>query len=166
VAEHDAGADDGRRDFDFIMGTWHIAHHRLADPLDPACDRWDRFAGRSEVGPVLGEFGHVDRTWVPAWPGGGELEGYTLRLFDPETRSWRIYWSSTRAPGRLDPPMLGRFVDGVGQFLGHDELGGTPVDVRFTWDSVTPTSARWRQEFSWDAGATWAHNWTMEFTRA
>jgi len=40
------------------------------------------------------------------------------------------------------------------------------VRTRYTWSQITPTSARWEQAYSYDAGATWDTNWIMTFTRA
>jgi hypothetical protein len=48
------------------------------------------------------------------------------------------------------------------------EFEGTcamPVRVRYRWSHITPTSARWEQAFSPDAGKTWETNWMMEFRR-
>jgi hypothetical protein len=88
----------------------------------------------------------------------------TLRLFDPATRTWSIHWSSTRAPGRLDPPVVGGFTGDVGTFEGTDEIAGRPVRVRFEW-RADPDRPRWQQSFSWDDGATWRENWTMTLSR-
>ena len=159
------GEHPGRHDFDFIAGSWHVANRRLADRYVPGATRWEEFEGRSEAEIVLGGYGNVDRLWVPQLPGGGAFEGYTLRLFDPTTGAWAIHWSSTVQPGVLDTPVVGRFTDGVGRFATEDVVGGRPVHIRFTWDEITGASARWRQELSWDAGATWALDWTMTLTR-
>ncbi|MEZ4359187.1 MAG: hypothetical protein R3B48_03330 [Kofleriaceae bacterium] len=88
----------------------------------------------------------------------------TLRLFAPETRTWKLYWASDR-DGVLQPPVEGRFVDGVGTFLGDDVHDGTPVLVRFVWSHITATSARWEQAMSIDRGGTWEVNWRMHMTR-
>ena len=75
-----------------------------------------------------------------------------------------IWWSSTRAPGRLDPPLTGRFENGQGVFTTEDVLGGRPVNLRFEW-TADPDLPVWRQLFSFDRGASWNLNWVMTLTR-
>ena len=58
--------------------------------------------------------------------------GMTLRLYDPETKLWSIYWSDTKSH-KLFPPTIGRFDNGRGEFFGDDVEGGKPVRVRFDW---------------------------------
>jgi hypothetical protein len=90
----------------------------------------------------------------------------TLRLYDPADRTWRIWWSSTRAPGRLDPPMAGHFEDRHGVFHGVDAVNGRPIRLRFDWHADDEQSPRWEQRFSFDDGGTWILNWAMTLTRA
>ena len=150
-------------DFDFLFGRWHVHNRRLA----PGATEWVEFPAVGEAGPVIGGLGNVDSFSVAAMPPhGGPFEGMSLRLYEPGTDTWRIWWASTGRPGHLDPPVVGRFVDGTGEFTCDDELNGEPIKVRFTWSDITATSARWAQAFSYDGGATWATNWIMEFRRA
>ena len=66
----------------------------------------------------------------------------------------------------LTPPVIGAFTDGRGEFFGDDLADGHPVQVRFIWSEITPSSARWDQAY-WDiAKQRWETNWIMEFTRA
>lgn len=155
----------GAHDFDFIHGTWRVHNRKLLDGTNPACDEWVEFDGTSEAFPVLQGGGHLDRMTVLDAPDGPPFEGMTLRLFDPQEQTWRIWWSSPRAPGRLDPPLVGRFADGRGVFEGDDLIGERPVRLRFEW-RADPAAPRWQQEFSYDGGATWYLNWIMTFTRA
>lgn len=90
--------------------------------------------------------------------------GSSYRLFDPATEQWSIYWASGLT-GRLEPPVVGRFVDGVGEFQGDDVFEGQPIRVRFLWSGITPTSAHWEHAFSVDGGREWETNWHMDFTR-
>lgn len=154
----------GARDFDFIYGRWHVHNRKLRDLTDPACDEWVEFGATSEAFPILHTFGHIDRIYVPDPPDGAAFEGLTLRLFDPASNTWSIWWSSTRAPGRLDPPMTGAFTDGDGAFYGTDVVGGREIMLRFDWHA-DPSTPSWQQSFSDDAGATWKLNWVMRFSR-
>jgi hypothetical protein len=98
-------------------------------------------------------------------PSGRPLEGFTLRLFDPERELWRIWWASTAQPGRLDPPVEGRFEDdAVGRFTGDDVVGGVAVKVRFEW-LPDPDAPVWRQSFSYHGGADCRTNWIMDLKR-
>jgi hypothetical protein len=158
-------SEPASNDFEFIYGSWQVHNRKLLDVTDSACDTWVEFGATSEVVPVLRGFGHVDRMTVPDPPDGNAFEGLTLRLFEPAAGIWTIWWSSTRQPGRLDPPMVGRFTDGLGVFEGEDVLAGQPIRLRFEWRSENPPAPTWRQSFSYDSGQTWRENWVMEFTR-
>ena len=65
----------------------------------------------------------------------------------------------------LDPPVKGRFENGVGTFYSDGEMNGKPMRTRYTWSKITKTSAQWDQAFSYDAGKTWDTNWVMTFKR-
>jgi hypothetical protein len=156
---------DGRGDFDFLLGTWRVGNRRLQRPLDPRDGRWEEFATDAVVRPVLDGLGNTDTFTGSSGPDGRPFEGLTLRLFDPDDGLWRIWWASTRRPGRLDPPMTGRFSGSHGVFFGDDRVDGIPIRIRFDWHALDPDRARWEQAFSVDAGDTWATTWIMDFTR-
>jgi len=155
--------DDGRADFDFLHGSWRVAARRLRDVLDPGSP-WIDFELAVTARAVLGGLGNHDTCHGPAGPSGGPFEGMTLRLFDPRTRTWRIWWASTSNPGHLDPPLEGRFDGARGDFRGRDTVAGTDVDVHFRWDAGLD-AARWAQAFSTDGGRSWGTNFTMDFRR-
>jgi len=159
---------DGRHDFDFLFGRWRIHNRKLADQLDPDCADWTEFDAVGEARPVVGGLGNVD-TFVAETmpPDGRRYEGMALRLFDPGTRLWRIWWASTRRPGFLDTPVEGRFDrPDHGVFACDDLVDGRSLRVRFEWRVESPVQASWQQAFSFDAGRTWIPNWRMDFSRA
>jgi hypothetical protein len=162
----DPQTHDGRHDFDFIFGSWRIHNRKLRKQSDPTCDEWVEFGSTSHTEPIFGGLSHLERIHAGPDAPGGAWEGLTFRQFDPDERLWRIWWASTHRPGHVDPPLSGAFTDGVGTFTGEDTLDGVPVRVRFTWSSPEPDRARWTQEFSWDAGASWRLDWVMDFRRA
>jgi hypothetical protein len=153
----------GAHDFDFLWGSWHIENRRLRSRLTGS-DDWEEFAARGACRPILGGSGNVD-DFVPLdgshWSG---FEGGAVRLFEPATERWSIYWFDN-VVHRLLPPLQGAFENGVGEFYGEDDHEGQPVRVRFRWTSDAPDRARWEQAFSVDNGQTWETNWVMSFTR-
>jgi hypothetical protein len=152
--------DDGRRDFDFYFGRWRLRNERLKERLT-GCQDWEVFEATQECRPLLGGLGNLD-DFVTDW--GGGYRGMTLRLFQPATRQWTIYWASNR-DGVLDTPVVGSFAGGVGTFYGRDELRGVKILVRYVWSGITATAAHWAQAFSTDEGRTWEENWRMAMTR-
>ncbi len=150
---------DAIHDFDFLRGSWRVHNRRLLKRLQGA-DEWEEFEAMTpDCFPVLDGLGNIDELHTEAGP-----VGMSLRFFNKQTGQWHIYWVSSR-DGVLQPPVVGSFKDGIGIFEGADTWVGKPILVRFTWSDITPTSARWQQEFSPDNGQTWELNWIMEFTR-
>lgn len=152
---------DGAHDFDFQTGRWRIRNERLVKRLQ-GCTDWERFEATQQARLLPGGIGNIDDFVTDHWPG---FVGMSLRLYNPHTRLWSIYWV-TNQDGVLRPPVVGAFGDdGVGIFEGRDEENGQPILVRFTWSGITKTSARWEQDFSPDEGRTWERNWIMTMTR-
>jgi hypothetical protein len=148
------------RDFDFFMGSWHVANRRLKRRL-AGSDDWEEFAATAVAQPILDGFGNQD---VFTTDHDGGFVGMSFRFFDPERQRWSIYWADSRRPGELDPPVFGHFDGDTGVFHGEDVLKGRPVLVRFIWSGVTTSTPRWEQAFSDDGGRTWETNWVMDFT--
>ena len=153
---------DGRRDFEFFYGAWNTRNRRLVRRLEN-CTEWEEFDAVAACQPILGGIGNID-SMSAIFPDGTPFEGGSYRLFNPKTGLWSIYWADDRSC-ELFPPVLGRFVDGVGEFHGEDTHNGIPVKVVFHWTEITSTSAHWQQAFSADDGATWETNWHSYHTR-
>jgi hypothetical protein len=155
--------DTGFADFDFLIGEWTITNEFLGERLN-GCTEWETFAATTRMEKVMpipggGFGGNLEQMQVPS----RGFTGMTLRLYNPDTKLWSIYWSDTKSY-RLFPPTIGRFDNGVGEFFGDDVEGGKPVRVRFNWTGGA--SPRWEQSFSTDGGKSWEKNWVMRFERA
>jgi hypothetical protein len=147
-------------DFGFLFGSWNIANRRLAT-LFSGSDDWHTFPSTSICQPILNGGGNTEEIDFSTFG----TRGFALRLFDVTKAEWSIYWSNSQT-GILFPPVVGTFTDGRGDFYGDDTHEDKPIKAHYIWSDITPTSARWEQEFSPDGGTTWESNWTMEFTRA
>jgi hypothetical protein len=154
-------AKKGARDFDFFLGQWKTHNRRLKERLKGSHE-WEEFEATDSVIPILDGLGDFDQ--FRATFHGKKLEGMTLRLFDPATGEWSLYWADSRQ-GVLQTPMVGHFTNGTGEFFDEEEFEGKKIKVRFLWNGITQNSAHWEQAFSTDGGATWETNWTMDMTR-
>ena len=152
--------DDGRHAFDFFFGRWQIRNQRLKQHHVGSND-WDQFEASIDCRSILGGLGNIDEYRTEY---GGGIVGISLRLFNARTREWSDAWANRR-DGVLGAPALGRFVDGVGTFIGRDQDGERAVLSRAQWSHITPDSVHWDQAFSTDEGKTWETNWRMQMTR-
>lgn len=148
----------GRHDFDFLIGRWSVRSRRLKERL-AGCDEWIEFDATLSAWPLLDGYANGD-AFRADW--GDGLVGTTLRLFDPKTGLWSIWWAGKNNPV-LDAPVVGRFDGDRGVFEAEDVFNGRPILVRFIW-TRGPTP-RWAQAFSEDGGSTWETNWIMDYTR-
>ena len=152
-------AASGAHDFDFEFGNWQV-HHRYKRNGE-----WIEFNGTSSDRPLNDGSSNVEENTFHR--PGGDSQGIALRTYDSKTSSWAIWWVDSRDPhAALDPPVKGRFVDGVGAFYSDGVVNGKPTRTRYLWSHITPTSARWEQALSQDEGKTWDTNWVMEFRRS
>jgi len=94
----------------------------------------------------------------------GHVEGLTLRLYNPQSHQWSLYWANGK-DGILGQPTIGEFKNGVGEFFDQEPINGRATLVRFIWSNITPHSAHFEQSFSDDGGKTWEVNWITDQTR-
>lgn len=148
------------RDFDFLFGHWRVRNRRLRARL-AGCETWDAFEASVETQPLPGGLGnreHFRSDW------GGGYHGLAVRLFDPASGQWRIWWASDRSPV-LETPVVGGFDGDVGCFYARIAHDGRPVLCRYRWTRVHAQNARWDQAYSVDDGHSWEPNWEMDFHR-
>ncbi|MGH9949520.1 MAG: hypothetical protein ACRD6X_20285 [Pyrinomonadaceae bacterium] len=156
-----ASPNSSSKDFDFFFGKWKIHNRKLKSRLTN-CDEWTEFDAEQECMKILNGFGNQD--FFQASFDGEPFEAITMRLFNPKTKLWSIYWVDSKVVV-LDVPQVGSFDGDIGEFFARDTWEGTPVIVKFHWDKTNPDSPVWSQAFSSDEGKTWEWNWYMHFRK-
>jgi hypothetical protein len=153
---------DGQHDFDFEVGTWKIHLKRLLKPLTGSTS-WVEFDGTSVTRKVWDGRANLEEfeTDGPA----GHIEGLTLRLYNPETHQWSLYWANSKVGAMGGPPNVGEFKNGRGEFICQDTFNGRAILIRYVWSDITANSAHFEQSFSDDGGKTWEVNWITDQTR-
>ena len=154
-----AAPGSSQNDFDFLVGKWRMFHRRLNKRFEN-CNEWTEFESQDENHKILNGIGDVDTFSTTELPGneGKLFEGFTLRLFNPKTRLWSLYWVPSTT-GVLDPPVVGSFENNVGHFFTKDTFNGKPIIMMFRWDARDKERPIWSQAFSPDNGKTWEWNW-------
>lgn len=160
VAMTSSTTDRLRSDFDFLVGSWDVAHRRLRAPLTGSPDDWYSFTGTCAARTYLDGAVSFDEIAIP----DHGLSGASLRLRDPSTGEWSIYWLNSR-DGVVQPPVQGAWSDGGCRLLGDDVHDGAPIRVTYEWSDIGEQTARWQQAYSADGEQSWETNWVMDFRR-
>jgi hypothetical protein len=168
VAQTDSAASrltaeqrDGQHGFDGLFGTWNYHVKRLVHPLTGSAT-WIEF-------PATG-------TCYRIWDGRAQLdtfeaddptrhiEGLVVRLYNPQNNQWSLNWAISRT-GTPDPPQIGKFKNGHGDFYTQDTINGKTIFVRYDWSKINTDTPHFEQSFSADGGQTWEVNWITDQTR-
>ena len=154
-----ASPTSSHSDFDFLVAKWKMYHRRLNKRLEN-CKEWTEFESTDSNYKILSGTADMDIYSTTQMPGleGKLFEGVTLRLFDPKSRLWSLYWVASNV-GVLDPPVVGSFENNVGHFFTKDTFNGKNIIVVFRWDVRDKDHPIWSQAFSPDNGKTWEWNW-------
>jgi hypothetical protein len=150
----------GARRFDFLYGCWAVRNRTLEERLVGSTS-WKEWEAELDVIPILRGFGNLDR--FRAVRDGTPYEGMTIRLFDPVSGGWSLYWMDNRSLAVV-PQVVGEMGESGGEFFGEETFDGSVVRQRFRWTHEEPERARWEQAYQQPDGA-WETNWTMNFTR-
>jgi hypothetical protein len=150
-------------DFDFLVGKWSVHNRKLKTRLTGS-DDWTEFTSTLEMRKVLNGIGNVE-TFDASFD-DKPFAGMAVRVFNPATRLWSIYWADSNS-GVLDKnPVVGSFAAHLGKFYAADEFNGRQTTVLYQWDKTDTDAPVWSQAFSLDKGDTWEWNWFMQLVPA
>ena len=156
-----ASPTSSQLDFDFFEGKWKLRNKKLKTRLND-CTQWTEFESTQEMYRVLNGIGNIDN--YLATFDGIPFEGMSVRLFNPKTKLWSIYWADSNE-GVLQPAVVGSFENNIGHFFTKDTFNGKKILVVFRWDVSDKENPIWSQAFSGDKGENWEWNWYMYFSK-
>ena len=151
---------DGQHDFDPLIGKWKFHLKRRLRPLTGS-NEWIDMYGTGACFKIWDGRSQLDTVELDGPT--GHIEGLTLRLYNPQSHQWRLYWANSRI-GIMDPPQVGEFKNGRGEFIAQDTIDGKTILVRFAWTNMTTGTPHFEQSFSGDGGKTWEVNWITDQT--
>jgi hypothetical protein len=160
-ARHASTERDGQHDFDFNIGTWKTHIRRLQHPL-AGSNTWVELDGTVVTRKVWG--GRASLEEIEANGSTGHFEGLTLFLYNPQSHQWSLNFAN-RNGGTLNPPSIGEFKDGRGEFFDQESFDGRAILVRIVWSDIVSDSHRFEQSFSDDGGKTWEPNFIATLAR-
>jgi hypothetical protein len=97
---------------------------------------------------------------------GKPYVGNTVRVFNPETKEWSLYWvDNYNLHLGLTYQTKGKFENGIGTFYGEEMFEGKKVKQKFTWKKIDDNTSYWDQAYFDESKNDWEINWTMEFKR-
>jgi hypothetical protein len=157
-----ASSTSNKNDFDFLQGKWAVKNKKLKTRLDN-CTEWLEFNSELHMHKTLNGMGNIENFYATF--DDAPFEGMAIRLFNPKTKLWKIYWVDTSACLMDENPVTGSFEAGIGKFYATDIFNETPILILYQWDATNRNEPIWSQAFSTDEGKTWEWNWVMNFTK-
>lgn len=150
------------QNFDFLIGKWNVLNKRLKERLNN-CEDWIEFPAEMETKPFLNGLGLMDEMKSSHF--GDDFIGFSIRMINPKTNIWTIYWADTSNPENyLKEQVVGEFKNGIGEFYGKEFYQGKEYRLRFTWKKQSANTALWEQAYFDKLKNEWETNWIMEFT--
>ena len=150
------------KNFDFLIGKWSVLNKRLKERLRNSND-WEEFDAEMETKPILNGLGLMDEMKSSHF--GDEFIGLSIRMLNPKTNQWKIYWADTENPELLlKEQVVGKFENGIGEFYGEEMYQGKKMKLRFVWKKESTNTAQWEQAYYDEANHQWETNWIMIFT--
>jgi hypothetical protein len=159
-----AAAHDGQHDFDYLIGSWKIHLKKLVNPLTGSRQSIE-FDGKVECHKIWDGRGELEQFDVDSPEKHIVIHGLAIRLYNPKTHQWHIYWADANR-GMIDwPPVEGHFTNGRGEFYDEEDHDGKPILVRYVWTRTDTSSPHFEQSYSDDWGKTWEVNWITDQTK-
>jgi hypothetical protein len=155
-----ADEQPGQRDFEPLLGRWSFHLKVRLNPLTGST-QWVDYTGLGECKPLWQ--GRAQLDLINLEGPTKHIEGLTLRLFNPKTHEWRLYWANSR-DGLVVVPQIGQFKAGHGEFYAPDVLDDKSILVKFDWSAMSK-SPHFEQSFSNDGGKIWEVNWISDQIR-
>src|SRR5271154_193953 len=83
---------DGQHDFDPLLGSWKYHLKRRLHPLTGSTT-WLEFDGAGVCRKVY-DGASIDQVELDG--PSGHIEGLTLRVYNPQSHQWRLYWANSK----------------------------------------------------------------------
>ena len=163
VASSDSPSGDGQHDFDFLIGTWHMHLKRLVHPMSGSHE-WIELDGTTVCRTLFDGRAEIEEMNVDSADKKTHIQGMALRLYNPSSKQWSIWWANAKDGVMSPPPVVGEFKNGRGEFYDQDVFNGRAVFTRFVW-SGTSKSPHFEQSMSADGGKTWDLWWITDQTK-
>jgi hypothetical protein len=155
---------DGQHDFDYAVGTWKFHLKRLKKRLVGSTE-WVELDGTTDCRKIMDGRGEVEEMNVESADKSLHIQGLAVRLYNPQSHQWSIYWANAGDGVMEQNPMVGQFMNGRGDFYNQQMFEGRAVYARFIWTGVTTNTPHFEQAFSADGGKTWETNWITDQTK-
>jgi hypothetical protein len=153
------GEQHGQRDFEGLLGRWSF---QLKVRLKPRSTQWIDYRGPGECIPLW--HGRAQLDTINLEGPTKHIEGLTVRLFNPKTHEWRLYWANS-GDGLVVVPQIGQFKAGHGEFYAQNQDGDDKTFLnKFDWSAMN-SKPHFEQSSSYDGGKTWEISWIADQIR-